>query len=142
MKDLGYNYRLTDIQAALGISQLKKNIKGVLRRNEISEIYKASFEKLIKIQKVPQNMNNAYHLFIIEVERRKELYDFLRTKKYYLRYIISIHYLPYYKKIGYEGADLKNAELYYSRCLSLPMYPTLNNDDISCNKKRIKICND
>ena len=128
MQELGYNYRLTDIQAALGISQLKKNNKGLDRRNEIAEVYKKAFKGKIEYQELPVNTYNAHHLFVIEVDRRKELYDYLRENNIFAQvHYIPIHLLPYYKKIGYGNADLNNAEKYYERCLSLPMYPSLTN---------------
>lgn len=127
MQQLGFNYRLTDIQSALGITQLAKNHKGVERRNEIAKKYKQAFKDKIKYQDLPQGFYNAHHLFVIEVEQRKALYDFLRTKNIYAQiHYIPIHTMPYYKQIGYEGADLKHAENYYLKCISLPMYPTLS----------------
>jgi UDP-4-amino-4,6-dideoxy-N-acetyl-beta-L-altrosamine transaminase len=127
---LGFNYRLTDFQSALGITQLAKNKKGVERRNEISSAYKKAFEGKIKFQHLPVGAYNAHHLFIIEVEKRKELYDFLHSQGVLVQiHYIPVHNLPYYKKIGYSGADLSNAEKYYSKCISLPIYPTLSNEE-------------
>jgi UDP-4-amino-4,6-dideoxy-N-acetyl-beta-L-altrosamine transaminase len=126
MKELGFNYRLTDIQSALGITQLAKNDKSIIRRNEIAERYKTAFEGKIKFQSLPSGNLNAHHLFIIEIERRKELYNFLREQSIFAQiHYIPLHTLPYYKNIGYHNADLKNAENYYSKCISLPMYPSL-----------------
>ena len=126
MQELGYNYRLTDIQSALGITQLAKNENGVIRRNEIADIYKKSFRGKVKFQNLPEGNLNAHHLFIIEVEDRKGLYDYLKKYNIFAQiHYIPIHTLPYYKKIGYEQANLINAESYYSKCISLPMYPTL-----------------
>ena len=127
---LGFNYRLTDFQSALGITQLAKNKKGVERRNEISSNYKKAFKGNIKFQDLPIGSYNAHHLFIIEVENRKELYDFLHSKGILAQiHYVPVHTMPYYKKIGYEGSDLTNAENYYSKCISLPMYPTLSNEE-------------
>jgi UDP-4-amino-4,6-dideoxy-N-acetyl-beta-L-altrosamine transaminase len=127
---LGFNYRLTDFQSALGITQLAKNKKGVERRNEISSNYKKAFKGKIKFQDLPIGSYNAHHLFIIEVENRKELYDFLHSKGILAQiHYVPVHTMPYYKKIGYEGSDLINAENYYSKCISLPMYPTLSNEE-------------
>lgn len=126
MQELGFNYRLTDIQAALGITQLAKNPQGVVKRNDIAEQYKKAFHEKIKFQHLPEGRYNAHHLFVIEVEKRKALYDFLREQKIFAQiHYIPVHTLPYYNQIGYEGANLSNAEYYYSRCISLPMYPTL-----------------
>ena len=130
MQELGFNYRLTDFQAALGITQLEKNDVGVLRRNEIAETYKKAFKDTIKFQSLPENTYNAHHLFIIEVDDRKGLYDYLRTQEIYAQiHYIPVHTLPYYKEIGYHNANLSHAEEYYDKCISLPMYPTLTNDE-------------
>jgi len=130
MKELGFNYRLTDFQSALGITQLSKNNKGVARRNEISLAYKKAFEGKIKFQELPAGAYNAHHLFIIEVENRKELYDFLHSKGILAQiHYVPVHTMPYYKNIGYKDAILVNAEKYYSRSISLPMYPTLTSKE-------------
>ena len=130
MQALGFNYRLTDIQCALGITQLAKNDKGVARRNEIAKKYKEAFKGKIKFQSLPKGSYNAHHLFVIEVEKRKELYDYLRAFKIYTQvHYIPVHTLPYYQEIGYDEADLSNSEKYYSRCLSLPMYPSLTKEE-------------
>ena len=130
MQELGFNYRLTDIQCALGITQLAKNDKGVARRNEIAKKYKKAFKGKIKFQSLPKGSYNAHHLFVIEVEKRKELYDYLRAFKIYTQvHYIPVHTLPYYQEIGYDEADLSNSEKYYSRCLSLPMYPSLTKEE-------------
>jgi UDP-4-amino-4,6-dideoxy-N-acetyl-beta-L-altrosamine transaminase len=130
MQELGYNYRLTDIQSALGVTQLAKNERGVLRRNEIASRYKSAFRNSVKYQDLPDGFFNAHHLFIIEVANRKGLYDFLKENNIYAQiHYIPVHTLPYYRKIGYGNADLSNAESYYAKCISLPMYPTLTNEE-------------
>lgn len=131
MQALGYNYRLTDMQAALGISQLAKNPQGLIRRNEIADRYKKAFKDTdIKMQALPEGDYNAHHLFVIEVKDRKGLYDYLREQNIFAQiHYIPLHTLPYYKEIGYGDADLSNAENYYKHCISLPMYPSLTDDD-------------
>tara|TARA_B100001094_G_C18196294_1_gene811442 strand:- start:14655 stop:15800 length:1146 start_codon:yes stop_codon:yes gene_type:complete len=130
MKELGFNYRLTDFQASLGITQLAKNQDSVKRRNEISSNYKKAFKGKIKFQDLPRGRYNAHHLFIIEVENRKELYDFLHSKGILAQiHYIPIHMFPYYRRIGYQDANLSKSEKYYKRCISLPMYPTLTNKE-------------
>jgi UDP-4-amino-4,6-dideoxy-N-acetyl-beta-L-altrosamine transaminase len=130
MQELGYNYRLTDIQSALGITQLAKNKEGVERRNEIANVYKKAFKSIIKFQSLEKGVVNAHHLFIIEVEDRKGLYDYLKVQNIFAQiHYIPVHTLPYYKSIGYKEAGLINAENYYSNCLSLPMYPTLTDEE-------------
>jgi len=130
MQELGFNYRLTDIQCALGISQLAKNEKGVIKRNSIAEKYKKAFNNKIKFQSLPDNCYNAHHLFIIEVDNRKELYDSLRKHNIFAQiHYIPVHTLPYYQNIGYEHANLEHSEAYYSKCISLPMYPSLKDEE-------------
>lgn len=130
MQILGFNYRLTDFQAALGLTQLSRNDASISRRNEIAQKYKESFRNKIKYQALPTNMVNAHHLFVIEVNNRKELYDKLRENGILAQiHYIPVHTLPYYRNIGYTDADLSNSERYYSRCISLPMYPTLSDEE-------------
>ena len=130
MVELGFNYRLTDFQSALGITQLAKNEKGVERRNEIARAYKKAFQGKIKFQSLPENTVNAHHLFIIEVDNRKEMYDYLHSNGILAQiHYIPVHTLPYYKEIGYNGAALKHSENYYSKCISLPMFPTLKDEE-------------
>ena len=131
MQELGFNYRLTDFQSALGITQLAKNNRGVIRRNEIAQAYKNAFQGKIKFQSLPNGSYNAHHLFVIEVDNRKELYDFLRLHNIFAQiHYIPVHTLPYYKNFGYSEAELTNAEKYYSRCISLPMFPSLTNEEL------------
>ncbi len=132
MKELGFNYRLTDIQSALGITQLKKNKIGVQRRNEIASMYSLAFKDKFRFQYVENGFYHAHHLFIIEVPDRKKIYDVLRSKGIFCQiHYIPIHTLPYYKKIDYSEANLSCSINYYNHCLSLPMYPTLTNDEVN-----------
>lgn len=126
MQNLGFNYRLTDLQCALGITQLAKNDQGLERRNQIADRYKEAFEGKIKYQNLTAGSYNAHHLFVIEVENRKGLYNFLRDHQIFAQiHYIPLHTLPYYQKIGYDDANLPNSEKYYSQCISLPMFPSL-----------------
>ncbi len=130
MQDLGFNYRLTDIQSALGITQLAKNKESVIKRNKIAKKYKKAFKGKIKYQNLSEGTYNAHHLFVIEVDDRKGLYDYLRSQNIFAQiHYIPVHTLPYYKQIGYHDAELYKAEAYYSKCISLPMYPTLNDEE-------------
>lgn len=130
MQELGYNYRITDFQAALGTSQLKKADVGLTRRREIAKNYFEAFKNNSKIKGQSGVVEgHAYHLYIIEVENRKELYDFLRSKDIFCQvHYIPVHTLPYYESLGWKQGDFENAERYYKGCLSLPMYPTLTNE--------------
>ena len=130
MQELGYNYRLTDFQAALGTSQLKRADAGLKRRREIAERYSKAFQGHEWINGQSGSVEgHAYHLYVIETENRLGLYNFLRTKEIFPQvHYIPAHLMPYYKSQGYSIGDFPNAEKYYSRCLSLPMYPTLTNE--------------
>jgi len=127
MQELGYNYRLTDFQSALGISQLKVADAGMERRRAIAKKYKDAFKSVPQISWQSGVVEgHAYHLYIIQTEKRKELYDFLRLNNIFCQvHYIPVHTLPYYKSIQSTPVQLPNAEAYYSRCLSLPMYPGL-----------------
>jgi len=130
MHELGYNYRMTDIQAALGIEQLKRNDKWVKRRRELVKQYDDALKDVenITLQKHPDlDGGYSYHLYIIQCEKRKELYIFLKdngvnTQVHYY----PIHLQPYYKeKYGYDRGSYSVAEKYYDNALSLPLFPTL-----------------
>ena len=131
MQTLGYNYRFTDFQSALGLSQLKKASAGIDRRREIASIYNDAFtnESFIKGQSGVIE-GHAYHLYVIEVENRLDLYNHLRDNKIFAQiHYIPCHLMPYYKQFGWKEGDLLNAETYYKACISLPMYPTLQNEE-------------
>ena len=141
MIDLGYNYRITDFQAALGIEQLKRLVWSIERRNEIAGIYNEAFEEIPEIVTpwVDKNIKHAYHLYVIQVPQRKELYDYLRTQNIFTQvHYIPAHLMPYYKQFGWGKGDLPIAENYYEHCLSLPMYPTLEKDEQQYVIEKIK----
>lgn len=131
MQELGYNYRLTDFQAALGISQLERADKGLKRRREIAKKYAKAFEGKKWLQGQSGSLaNHAYHLYIIETDDRLGLYNYLRSKNILPQvHYIPTHLMPYYKQQGFKEGDYPIAEKYYSRCLSLPMYPTLTKEE-------------
>jgi UDP-4-amino-4,6-dideoxy-N-acetyl-beta-L-altrosamine transaminase len=131
MQELGYNYRITDFQAALGTSQLKKANAGLARRREIAQTYFNAFKTYSKLKGQSGVVEgHAYHLYIIEVENRKGLYDFLRSNDIFCQvHYIPVHLQPYYKSLGSKKGDFPLAESYYDECLSLPMYPTLTDEE-------------
>ncbi len=132
MQELGYNYRITDFQAALGISQLSRLDWSIKRRQEIANRYKEAFASCpnIKTPKVEVNVSHAYHLYVIQVDNRKELYDYLRIQNIFAQVLyIPAHTMPYYKNLGWKNGDMPVAENYYAHCLALPMYPTLTQEE-------------
>jgi UDP-4-amino-4,6-dideoxy-N-acetyl-beta-L-altrosamine transaminase len=128
MQELGFNYRLTDFQAALGISQLKRADDGLQRRREIASIYEKRFSDMsFIIHQTGVVTGHAYHLYIVEFNDRNELYTYLRENNIFTQvHYIPIHLMPYYRKFGWKEGDLPCAENYYANCLSLPMYPQLS----------------
>lgn len=131
MQDLGYNYRIPDILCALGIAQMDRVHENLERRREIAKRYDQAFQNTaVKTIIPPNGIGHAYHLYVIQVENRKALYDELRTQKIYAQiHYIPTHLMPYYKQFGHKKGDMPLSEGYYEQCLSLPMYPTLTDEE-------------
>lgn len=128
MQELGYNYRLTDFQAALGFSQLQRADEGINRRREIASTYEKAFKDkdFIKGQSGVV-AGHAYHLYVIEVDDRLGLYNYLRENQVYAQiHYIPCHLMPYYRSQGWNEGDRPHSETYYKNCISLPMYPMLS----------------
>jgi UDP-4-amino-4,6-dideoxy-N-acetyl-beta-L-altrosamine transaminase len=131
MQELGYNYRLSDMQAALGISQLKRAEEGLQRRKAIAAKYDAAFKgSSLTLPNTEAGLGHAFHLYIIKTKRRKELYEYLKTQQIFSQvHYIPVHTMPYYKSLGWKQGDMPLAEAYYEQCLSLPMYPALTDQE-------------
>lgn len=137
MIELGMNYRMTDVQAALGISQLKKLEVFKKRRREIVDFY----NKNLGIRHIEEESysNACFHLYPILVEDRKKFYYDARSVGLNLQvHYIPVHTQPYYKQFGYKEGDFPKAESYYDHCISLPLYPDLSDEDLIEIVKRIK----
>lgn len=132
MQELGYNYRLTDIQAALGQSQLLRADHGLKRRREIAKRYQSRFsDQSFICSQSGVIEGHGYHLYIICVEDRLGLYDYLKSQGVFAQiHYIPTHLMPYYREQGYQPGDYPNAENYYAHCLSLPMFPTLLDEEL------------
>jgi len=134
MQELGYNYRLTEIQCALGLSQLKKLYEFISRRKEIANIYDEAFAKMEDIDYIreKQGFDSSRHLYVILVNNREEVFNFLRKKA---NILVNVHYIPvyhhpYYQKLGYGRGLCPRAEEFYLRAISIPMFPKLTNDEV------------
>lgn len=127
MHVLGYNYRITEFQCALGRSQLTRAEQGLKRRQEIARKYKEKLSFIPEIVKLPIITDgHALHLYVIEVQDRNGLYEFLRENNVFAQiHYFPVHLMPYYQDKGWKKGDFPNCELYYERCLTLPIYPTL-----------------
>ena len=127
MQTLGYNYRLTDFQAALGVSQLARADEGMSRRKEIANKYNNAFKGKSFLKRQSNVIEgHAYHLYVIEDENRLGLYNHLRENTIFAQvHYIPCHLMPYYRTLGWKEGDMPHAEQYYKQCISLPMYPTL-----------------
>ncbi len=133
MHELGLNYRITDIQSALGISQLKKIDNFITRRRQIAKKYDKAFADNAGIAVLPESAaaKSAYHLYPIMVKDRKSIFNKLREADI----IVNVHYLPvyiqpYYQKLGYKAGCCPRAESYYQRAISIPMFPKLRDEEV------------
>ena len=134
--ELGYNYRLSDIHAALGISQLKRLDEFVQRRSAIASVYDSSFEQLpLQTPLKYDDRQSAYHLYPVLLEEsaavdRKQLFTKLREKGIgaHVHYI-PVHAQPYYQAKGFKLGDFRNAENYYNKVISLPCFPLLKAEE-------------
>ena len=133
---LGYNFRISEIQAALGISQLKKLNSFVKKRNQIAKVYLKNLKYLpIETQKIDKNFISTYHLFIIKLKDKKshlhlKLFNYLRKN----RILVNLHYLPvhlhpYFKKKNFKKKSFPVSENYSKNALSIPIYPNLTKNN-------------
>lgn len=140
MQTLGFNYRITDLQCALGLSQLEKLDAFVTRRREIVEMYNEAFRNIPEITTPVEkkDVKSSYHLYVVEIDfkkikiTRREFMMDLKAKKILTQvHYIPVHLQPYYKKeFGYKAGDFPVAENYYDKALSLPMYPKMTDNDV------------
>lgn len=138
MRELGFNYRISDIQCALGISQLKKLPSFIERRFKIAKRYDKAFEDTIVKSLYRFEGSSSYHLYVVQVDfsklttTKENLFNRLREKSIG----VQLHYMPinrqpYYKSLGYGDEVLPNMYRYYEECFSLPMHPLLSDEEQS-----------
>ena len=144
---LGYNYRMNDIEAALGISQFKRLNLFIKKRNQVAKEYDKKLKGLpLLLPTKDKSIINAYHLYIIRIDKSKtkkkqlELFKHLRKKNIYVNlHYIPIHYHPYFKKLGFKKKQFPQAENYYKTSISIPVYPNLKTEKLQYICKTIKI---
>ena len=136
---LGFNYRMNDLQAALGLNQLQRLDSSTLKRNDLANIYKEMLEGLpIEFQKIIDHSFSSYHLLSIRIKT-----DQVQQKKKYLFESllrmgigVNLHYIPiyrqpYYAQFGFNYKNFPNAEKYYDQAITLPLYPNLSSSDLN-----------
>lgn len=136
MRELGFNYRITDIQCALGLSQLNKQIDFLERRYEIAKTYDQAFGNSLVKPLYTFDGKSSYHLYVVQVDFTKlsiskvELFNKLKEKNIGIQvHYIPINKQPYYIALGYGNENTPVMDKYYEECFSLPMYPLLSDDE-------------
>jgi UDP-4-amino-4,6-dideoxy-N-acetyl-beta-L-altrosamine transaminase len=138
-QSLGLNYRITDFQSALGLSQMRRLDEFVARRRELVELYKKHFAEMsedVQLLTESENKRSSYHLLVALVcggmERRKNVFDYLQANNIRVQvHYIPVHFQPFYQEhFGVKEGDFPNAESYYSSCISLPMFPAMEDSDV------------
>ncbi len=145
MHFLGFNYRMTDIQAALGISQLKKLDKFVKRRREIARIYNKAFKDNPYFDTPVEKdyAYHSYHLYSIRLKneyknRKKEVFQLLRRKGIGVQvHYIPVYLHPYYQQLGYREGECLLSEDFYRKEISLPLYPAMTEEDVDYTIKAV-----
>jgi len=135
--ELGYNYRMTDMQAALGASQMRRIDAFIARRKEIADHYDTAFASLpISVPQRSADADSAWHLYVIQVDEartgksRKAVFDALRAQGIQVNvHYIPVHLQPYYRNLGFTPGDFPAAEHYYAQHITLPLYPGLTEEE-------------
>ena len=134
---LGYNYRMTDLQAALGVSQMERLDNYIARRHDIAARYNKELSKLpLKLPTQSEYGHSAYHLYVIRLNldaiaplTHKKVFQALRDRGILVNlHYIPVHTHPYYREMGFDWGDFPEAEAYYKSAISIPMYPSMDHD--------------
>lgn len=138
MKWLGFNYRITDIQCALGSSQLKRLESFVKRRNEIASAYNKAFSEMpeLILQKTPADVVHAWHIYVVRLAQEKlsagrdEVFRALRAENIGVNvHYIPVYWHPYYRELGYKKGICLEAEKAFEAMITLPLFPKMSNAD-------------
>jgi UDP-4-amino-4,6-dideoxy-N-acetyl-beta-L-altrosamine transaminase len=132
--DLGFNYRMTDIQAAIGVSQLDRLDQYVIRRKEIVSWYNDFFvnNSIIMPLKSKLNVDSAHHLYVVKIMGRKDERNFVYDKLRGLGIGVNVHYIPIYRQpyYSFKHDKLPGAEDYFKKTISLPLFPTISQKEM------------
>lgn len=135
---LGYNYRMTDLQAALGVSQMRRLDGYVRRRHDIAARYNRELLDLpLTLPAQPDYVRSAYHLYVIRLDldaiaplTHAQVFQALRDQGILVNlHYIPVHTQPYYQAMGFSWGDFPHAEAYYKNAISIPMYPSMTDDE-------------
>ena len=134
---LGYNYRMTDIHAALGLSQFQRLDAVIARRNTLATRYDEALRGVpVQLPFVLSENRSAFHLYIVRIKREsaakthKQVFDELRQRNYGVQlHYIPVHLQPYYRNLGFKAGDYPEAEAYGESAISIPLYPSLTNQE-------------
>lgn len=147
MHEPGFNYRITDLQCALGITQLSKLDSFLIRRRQIAAYYDKAFAGIDELifPHVSENSKHAYHLYPLQIRfdtlkiSKKEFFQKMKERNIFLQvHYVPVHLQPFYKNnFGFKAGDFPEAEIFYEREFSIPMYPTLLDEDIEYISKTI-----
>ncbi|WP_413736072.1 UDP-4-amino-4,6-dideoxy-N-acetyl-beta-L-altrosamine transaminase [Shewanella sp. BJSY2023SW005] len=127
---LGFNYRMTELQAALGLSQLQRLDEFVCKRNQLAAYYTQELaqQPVVSVEPLPNSVS-ARHLYMIrlkQAERRREVFDAMREQGVQVHvHYFPVHLQPYYLSLGFKTGDFPKAEQFYGQILTLPLYPSL-----------------
>ena len=147
MQTLGFNYRMTDFQAALLISQLDKLKEFSDRRKKIVERYNKAFEDMpeIIVQKEIPESETTRHLYIVQLNpeklscTRREFFDAMAAENVQCQvHYVPVYWFPYYQKLGYEKGLCPEAERIYKNIVSIPLYPMLTDEDVDTSIAAVK----
>lgn len=144
-QSLGYNYRMTELQAALGVSQMNELDRFIARRHELVARYENGLKDvpIVRPWQHPDS-HSAFHLYVIQVAEgarmdRRQLFDALRGAGIHVNvHYIPIHLQPFYQRMGFQSGDFPEAESYYARAISLPLYAGLTDSDQDYVIEKIK----
>jgi perosamine synthetase len=134
IRELGFNYRLSDLQCALGVSQLRKLDSWVARRRELAALYDRRLAGIegVKLPTQREDTRSSYHLYVMQVPQRGQVFKLLHEHGVK----VQVHYLPvhlhpfYQERFGFRRGDFPRTEAYYEGAMSLPLFPQMNDDDV------------